>query len=112
MNEKVQNSRELRSQMTKQEQMLWQYLRKKQINNCRFRRQYPIGPYIVDFICLYKKLVIEIDGGQHNTQEAIDYDSARTSFLKSLGFNVIRFWNSDIDNNIESVFEIILKSLE
>ena len=59
-----------------------------------------------------QKLVIEIDGGQHNIQEAIDYDSERTSFLKSLGFNVIRFWNSDIDNNIEGVFEIILKSLE
>ena len=111
MKEQTTKSRQLRKNMTLQERKLWQYLRNRQINNCRFRRQYPIGAYIVDFICLNKKLIIEIDGGQHNEYENIKYDDERTEYFKSLGFRVVRFWNCDIDENIEGVYELILRHL-
>ena len=76
-----------------------------------FKRQHPIGNYIVDFVCLEKKLIIEIDGGQHNEVDNIEYDRARTDFLETKGYHVIRFWNSDIDKNIEGVFLEIDKYL-
>ena len=97
--------------MTKQERQLWQFLRKKNINNLKFRRQYPLGNYIVDFICNEKKLIIEIDGGQHNEDKNIIYDLERTKYLEIKGYKVIRFWNHDIDNNIEGVYQEILKYL-
>lgn len=101
----------LRKNLTVQERKLWQYLRKRQINNSRFRRQYSIGAYIVDFICLNKKLIIEIDGGQHNEDKNVKYDNDRTEYFKSLGFRVVRFWNCDIDKNIEGVYEVICEYL-
>lgn len=97
--------------MTKQERLLWQFLRKKNINGLKFRRQYPIGKYIVDFICNEKRLIIEIDGGQHNENQNIVYDQERTKYLETKGFKVIRFWNLDIENNIEGVYQEILKHL-
>ena len=112
MNEKYEKARQLRNNMTLQEKKLWYYLRNNQINNCRFRRQYPIGDYIVDFVCRSKNLVIEIDGGQHNETKNIDYDNRRTEYIQSRGFNVIRFWNNEIDNNIESVYNKIVEYLE
>jgi len=105
------NARELRSNMTPQEYKLWQYLRKRSINNYRFRRQFPIKNYIVDFICREKKLIIEIDGSQHNEEKNIQYDSERTLFFEEHGYKVLRFWNKDIDNNIEGVYEEIMKYL-
>ncbi len=107
----IQRARTLRKNMTKQERILWQFLRKKSINNLKFRRQYPIGKYIVDFICNEKKIIIEIDGGQHNEVKNIAYDKERTKYLESKGYKVIRFWNNDIDNNIEGVYQEILKFL-
>ena len=107
----IQRARTLRKNMTKQERILWQFLRKKSINNLKFRRQYPIGKYIVDFICNEKKIIIEIDGGQHNEVKNIAYDKERTKYLESKGYKVIRFWNNDIDNNIEWVYQEILKFL-
>ena len=106
-----ENARNLRKNMTKQERILWKLLRKKSINNLKFRRQYPIGNYIVDFICNEKNLIIEIDGGQHNEDQNIIYDQVRTKYLESKGYKVIRFWNNDIDNNIEGVYQEILKHL-
>ena len=106
-----ENARNLRKNMTKQERILWTFLRKKNINNLKFRRQYPIGNYIVDFICNEKKLIIEIDGGQHNENKNITYDQERTKYLESKGYKVIRFWNNDIDNNIEEVYLDILKHM-
>ena len=97
--------------MTKQERLLWQFLRKKNINGLKFRRQYPIGKYIVDFICNEKRLIIELDGGQHNENQNIVYDKERTKYLETKGFKVIRFWNLDIENNIEGVYQEILKHL-
>ena len=111
MDTKIQKIRELRNNMTIQERKLWQVLRKRNINNCRFRRQYPIGNYIADFVCRKKKLVIEIDGGQHNEPETIKYDEDRTRYIESKGYKVIRFWNNDIDNNLDGVYLEILKVL-
>ena len=112
MQEITKKARELRNNMTKQERVLWSYLRKRTINNLKFRRQYPIENYIVDFICNEKKLIIEIDGGQHNDNRHIEYDKRRTKFLEDKGYKVLRFWNCDIDNNIEGVYETILKELD
>ena len=104
MNKKNILARILRKQQTPQEAKMWSLLRNHKYKNLAFKRQHPIRNYIVDFICLDKKIIIEIDGGQHNQLANIDYDNQRTEFLKSKGYKVIRFWNSDIDKDIESVF--------
>ncbi len=74
-----------------------------------FRKQQPVGPYIVDFVCNSKKLIIEVDGGHHAEEQ--EYDAERTQFLENAGYKVLRFWNNEILENIEGVAEIILKSL-
>ncbi len=102
-------ARNLRKNMTKQEKVLWKILRNTNLNNCKFKRQYPIGDYIVDFICIEKFLIIEIDGGQHNQYKNIKYDNERTKYLEKRGFKVLRFWNNDIDLNINGVCETIIK---
>lgn len=107
MNNFVLRARELRKNQTKQERILWSILRKNQFYGFKFLRQYPIEPYIVDFICREKKIIIEIDGGQHNQPDDIEYDIERTNFLNSRGYKVIRFWNNDIDNNIDGVYKIL-----
>ncbi len=109
MDNLTEKAKELRKNATPQEQKLWALLKTKQYKNLKFKRQQPIGPYIVDFICREKWLIIEIDGGQHNEDKNIIYDIERTKYLESKGFKVVRFWNNDIDNNIEGVFEIIDK---
>ena len=112
MNDSTSKARELRKNMTTQERKLWSILRKKSLNNLKFRRQYPIGDYIVDFICHEKNLIIEVDGGQHNENKNKIYDEVRTKFLESKAFKVIRFWNNEIDENIEGVYFEILRVLE
>ncbi len=104
------NAKELRNNSTKQEKTLWKYLNKSQLGY-KFRRQQPIGNYIVDFFCPTLKLIIELDGGQHNEKHNIEYDKKRTEFLNKLGYRVLRIWNNDIDNNIEGVIEYIKSSL-
>ncbi len=84
-----------RREMTESEETLWKAIR-KDIQSYKFRRQHPIGDYIADFICLPKKLVIEVDGGYHDTPEQQQDDQARTSFLESKGYTVIRFKNDEI----------------
>ena len=91
--------------MTPQEKKLWYVIRNRQFFGYRFRRQFPIGNYIVDFICREKKIIIEIDGGQHNEPKNIEYDNKRTEYLKSEGFQVVRFWNNEIDTNMFGVYE-------
>jgi len=88
---------------------LWSHLRIKQMEGNRFRRQQPIGPYVVDFVCFEKKLVVELDGGQHAEQSA--YDAERTTWLESQGFRVLRFWNHQVLREIEAVKEVIWKEL-
>jgi very-short-patch-repair endonuclease len=99
------NARSLRKNQTDAERLLWQKLRNRQLLNVKFRRQFPIEPYIADFVCLEPKLIIELDGSQHFDQ--ISYDNKRTDFLKQRGFEVLRFWNNDVFNNTEGVLESI-----
>lgn len=105
MNDINFKARILRKNMTPQERKLWNIIKNRQFYGFRFRRQFPIGNYIVDFVCRNSKIVIEIDGGQHNGQEEIKYDKTRSEYLNNEGYQVIRFWNNDIDNNIEGVYE-------
>ena len=93
----------LRRNSTIQERRLWNLLKNRQFHNLKFKRQHPIGDYIVDFICKEAKVIIEIDGGQHNEPENIDYDNTRSEFLNSLGYKVLRFWNNEIYENIDGV---------
>ena len=93
--------------MTDAEQKLWHRLRRKQLLGVQFFRQRPIGEYIVDFYAPTVKLVVELDGSQHREQDAIHYDSSRTSYLNSLGINVLRFDNLQALNETDSVLEMI-----
>ena len=99
----------LRKNMTVQEKTLWNILRNNKFYGLKFRRQVPIGNYIVDFVCEIHNMIIELDGGQHNTTEAIEYDKIRTNFLKSKGYTVLRFWNFEIDDNIDGVYEKLVE---
>ncbi len=105
-------ARKLRKNQTPQEQILWNILRNRQVLGYKFRRQYPIGNYVVDFVCKENKLIIEIDGGQHNTPEGILSDENRTKYLQSVGYKILRFWNNEIDNNIEGVYQKIIEHIE
>jgi len=101
--------RVLRRNMTDAEQALWRRLRGCQVKGCKFRRQHPFGDYILDFVCLEAKFVIEVDGGQHNES---DRDSARDQALMNAGFRVMRFWNNQVLDELESVVEAIWLELE
>ena len=91
--------------MSDAEQVLWHLLRGRQISGLKFRRQHPFGDFILDFVCLENKLVIEVDGGQHGQQSG--YDENRTQKLQAAGFRVLRFWNNEVLQEIESVKEKI-----
>ncbi len=103
-------ARDLRKNQTDTEQILWLQLRNRRFLNYKFRRQFPIESYIVDFICLELKLIIELDGSQHSNQ--IDKDTERTLFLNQRGFKVVRFWNNDLYNNLEGILECISLAIE
>lgn len=92
--------RELRKSSTPQEQKLWFYLKGNKLG-VKFRRQQGIGPYVADFYCKEKNLIIEVDGSQH--LDAKEYDKERDAYMETLGMKVLRFWNSEIDKNIETV---------
>lgn len=104
-------ARNLRKNRTKEEAILWKLLRNRQFFGLKFKRQFPIGNYVVDFVCEEKKLVIEIDGGQHNVPENIKEDKIRTNFIESKGYKVLRFWNNDINLNIQGVYETSLNAV-
>ena len=106
------HARQLRTQPTEAEQKLWQALRGKQLGGWKFRRQAAIGIYIVDFVCFETKLIVEVEGGQHNEPAAREYDARRTAWLKSQGFEVIRFWNCDVLEDIDAVVEGIALVME
>lgn len=101
-------ARQLRKNPTDVERFLWLRLQKRQIAGCKFRRQQPLGPYIVDFVCFETRVIIEVDGGQHS--ERRKYDSARGHWLESQGFRVLRFWNNQVLGEIEAVLEVIAKA--
>ena len=104
------SARKLRRQQTDVETKLWMRLRDRQLCGAKFRRQHPIGPYIVDFCCVESSLVVELDGGQHAEQAAADL--ARTNFLESRGHRVLRFWNNDVLTNLAGVVERIIEVLK
>jgi ATP-dependent helicase HrpA/adenine-specific DNA-methyltransferase len=91
-------ARNLRATPTDAEMRLWSHLRRKQLHGLRFRRQHPMGIYIVDFFCADAKLIIEVDGGQH-----ADEGDRRAAWLEGRGYRVIRFWNNEVLNNIDGV---------
>jgi very-short-patch-repair endonuclease len=100
----------LRSSQTQAEHLLWYYLRNHHFQGFKFRRQHILQGYIVDFVCLQSRLVIEVDGGQHAERQ--DYDNYRTEKLQKDGFRVLRFWNHEILTNIEGVLEGIMNELQ
>ncbi len=104
----IDRARKLRCRMTDAERKLWSVLRNEQLG-IQFRRQVPVGPYIVDFICIKRGLVIEVDGGQHYTEDGIAYDEKRTAYLESEGLSVKRFSNHDVLTNIDGVVQVILE---
>lgn len=95
--------------MTDAERVLWQSLRNHQLAGFKFRRQKPIGSYIVDFVCIEKKIIIEVDGGQHALQQ--EYDSERSDYLKRKGYKILRFWNHDVLKEKDAVLDRIHKCL-
>lgn len=95
----------MRHTATDAEHLMWQILRAKQFMNLKFRRQHVIKPYIVDFYCHEIGLVIELDGGQHGTDDAVEYDDERTEFLEALGLTVVRYWNHDVLGRMDVVLE-------
>jgi len=101
-------SRELRRSSTEAEQTLWYHLRAGRLNGHKFRRQHPAPPCIVDFYCAVKRLVIELDGSQHNTE----VDRARTLFLESQGLRVLRYWDNEALQQTDAVLAAILSALE
>ena len=105
-----ERSRNLRKNMTDAENRMWYFLRNRRLKCYKFVRELVVGPYIADFVCREKKLIIEVDGGQHAT--AISYDKRRTKFLENHGYTVFRVWNNEVFNNIQGVLETILHVLE
>ncbi len=102
-------AKELRNNSTDAERLLWRYLKNSQLEGVKFRRQQPIEAYIVDFVSFDKRIVIELDGGQHAENEA--YDKQRDNRLHANGFVVLRFWNNDVMGNIEGVIEAIRQQI-
>ena len=98
-------AKSMRNTATDAEHLLWQILRAKRFMNLKFRRQHVIKPYIVDFYCHELGLVIELDGSQHGTDDAIEYDAERTKFLEALGLTVVRYWNHDVLGLTDMVLE-------
>ena len=108
-NKTKQLSKNLRKNQTDAERKMWRHLKNRALAGYKFRRQCPVGPYIVDFVCFEKMVVVEIDGGQH--AERLKGDVRRTAYLKSRGFEVLRFWNNEVLANTDSVLSAILITL-
>ena len=98
----------LRRDCTDAESLLWRHLRGRRFASCKFKRQQPLGPYVVDFVCFAARVVVEVDGGQHLLSES---DAARDAWLRQQGFKILRFWNNDVLLRTESVLEHLLEYL-
>ena len=108
--ERVRRARELRHNLTNVERLLWKRLRLRNVDGHKFRRQHPIGPYFADFVCIERRLVVELDGGQHG--ENAVHDQERDAWLRSHGWRVLRFWNNEVIEQSDAVLGAILKALE
>jgi very-short-patch-repair endonuclease len=106
----TKSARELRSNLTDAERRLWQKLKRRQIAGVKFRRQQPIGHFIVDFVCFERRVIVEVDGGQH--AEQLHYDQQRTRWLEAQGYRVLRYWNNDVLANTEAVVQAVLDAVE
>ena len=106
-----ERARALRKKMTPQEVKLWLQLRSLRPLGHHFRRQSPIPPYVVDFECRRSKLIVEVDGGQHGFDRGQRHDTTRDQFLREAGYRILRFWNNQVDRQIEGVVEMILDAL-
>ena len=103
----TRRARSLRRDMTAAERKLWSRLRNRQLENVKFVKQLPIGPYVADFAARSLSLVVELDGGQHSEAK----DAARTELIEEHGYRVVRFWNNDVMDNIEGVLETIVNEI-
>jgi very-short-patch-repair endonuclease len=104
-----ERAKALRREMTEAEKKIWQRLRSRQIDGYRFRRQVPFGRFIADFVCHEAKLIVEIDGGQHDLSS--EQEICRTRFLESQGYRVLRFWNNEVLENPDGVYTVIAREL-
>ncbi|UZK68714.1 DUF559 domain-containing protein [Sphingomonas sp. S1-29] len=102
------HARTLRLNATDAEKRFWNAVRNRQLGGFKFRRQVTIGPYIADFVCAERHLIVELDGGQHGDAA----DATRTAYLRGCGYEIIRFWNNDVIGNIEGVLVTLLSHLE
>ncbi len=101
----------LRKSQTEAEKKIWNLIRNRQVQELKFFRQYGLGNYILDFYCPQIKLAIEVDGGQHNTNEGINSDRQRSNYLATFQIRVLRFWNNDVLTNIEGVYQKIIETI-
>jgi very-short-patch-repair endonuclease len=102
-------ARSLRKAMTDAERLLWQHLRSRQLAGWKFRRQHAVGPFIVDFVCIAKKLIVEVDGGQHASD--VERDAKRSRYLSEEGYRILRFWNNDVLKELDGILEVIAREL-
>ena len=108
---RVPRARRLRQDVTEAERKIWLHLKRLFPGKSHFRRQTTIGPYFTDFACHAKRLIIELDGGQHAEEVQSQRDAKRDAYLRSNGYRVLRFWNNDVMHNIEGVLEVIAKAI-
>jgi very-short-patch-repair endonuclease len=99
-------ARDMRTDSTKAENLLWQALRNRQLEGLKFKRQVPLGGYILDFVCLETRLIVEVDGGQHSEAAR---DLERDAYFESQGFRTLRFWNDEVERNMDGVCRTILR---
>ncbi|MFA6265624.1 MAG: DUF559 domain-containing protein [Pseudolabrys sp.] len=108
---KRETARRLRREATQAEMLLWSHLKHLDMHGSHFRRQMPIGSYIVDFACPAARLIVEVDGSQHGTDSGRSRDSERTAWLNAEGYRLLRFWNSEVARDIDAVMEVIYAEL-
>ena len=107
-----EKARQLRRNRTAAERRLWRQLRELKQSGCKFRQQVPIDHFIVDFACLSRRLIVEVDGGTHSTDREIARDARRERYLKEQGFRILRVWNADVRENMEGVMDTIVAVLD
>ncbi|WP_119275176.1 endonuclease domain-containing protein [Taklimakanibacter deserti] len=109
---RLEQARRLRHSQTPAEERLWSGLRGRRLQSHKFTRQYPIGPFTVDFLCREARLIIEVDGATHSEDHEIDYDERRTAYLRSQGYRILRVMNDDVYRRFDDVMDMILLALE
>jgi len=105
----ISRAKELRGRMPNAEVILWSQLRQASVIGMRFRRQHPIGPYIADFACVLRKIVVEVDGGTHSTDEELAYDARRNAYMNARGWHVLRFTNWEVYEHLSNVLDAIYR---